>query len=153
MEDVNDVSVKNSPSIATMNAEIEYFLKEEEELNEADQIILEPWWLQEKDLNLFKEVPNNISNVRTENFVLDTKKRLDEILYTLVYYITQTNEDMKNKLLQRLINDIIIIKRRFLKNIKSTYLLKNTLLRAMQIGKEGCLIQQQLRRLIQFEYC
>ena len=153
MEDVNDVSVKNSPSIATMNAEIEYFLKEEEELNEADQIILEPWWLQEKDLNLFKEVPNNISNVRTENFVLDTKKRLDEILYTLVYYITQTNEDMKNKLLQRLINDIIIIKRRFLKNIKSTYLLKNTLLRAMQIGKEGCLIQQQLRRLIQFDYC
>ena len=153
MEDVNDVSVKNSPSIATMNAEIEYFLKEEEELNEADQIILEPWWLQEKDLNLFKEVPNNISNVRTENFVLDTKKRLDEILYTLVYYITQTNEDMKNKLLQRLINDIIVIKRRFLKNIKSTYLLKNTLLRAMQIGKEGCLIQQQLRRLIQFDYC
>ena len=147
MEDVNDVSVKNSPSIATMNAEIEYFLKEEEELNEADQIILEPWWLQEKDLNLFKEVPNNISNV------LDTKKRLDEILYTLVSYITQTNEDMKNKLLQRLINDIIIIKRRFLKNIKSTYLLKNTLLRAMQIGKEGCLIQQQLRRLIQFDYC
>ena len=136
-----------------MNAEIEYFLKEEEELNEADQIILEPWWLQEKDLNLFKEVPNNISNVRTENFVLDTKKRLDEILYTLVYYITQTNEDMKNKLLQRLINDIIVIKRRFLKNIKSTYLLKNTLLRAMQIGKEGCLIQQQLRRLIQFDYC
>ena len=120
MEDVNDVSVKNSPSIATMNVEIEYFLKEEEELNEADQIILEPWWLQEKDLNLFKEVPNNISNVRTENFVLDTKKRLDEILYTLVYYITQTNEDMKNKLLQRLINDIIIIKRRFLKNKKST---------------------------------